>query len=404
MDKVFRLVGVVMIILGAVRAVWAFDRDVTLNFPDFNNENFLDIKSYQFRPELEEQWHETTNGLRMASGSLGLDFLYLATELRFRQPLRENLIIHYRLKGEEFYAIKPLRQRVGVDYQFLNIYSVSLFGVPAYDKRVGEIGFGLEIGTHPWEYILVSRLEQAPYYNEKNFEEDRFVEEPVEDEIEGAYRFLEKGSVRFHLLLDRPLKQYFPEEELTFTHQGEDAQFVVEYKISEESRWGVAYRGFDFRKARLTAPSVKGENQSQTLQFLSADLYWVRPILTDHTLMVGTRYDRFRNLFRDLNDQEESHNYLFDTWQVYGTWVHPWGSWWNLDYGLYVGDTREEKNNLTNEAPDKLDQRVEAKLRISLEIFNLNKAGHLFFTSTWNVDNFLADFWDGGQGAYQTRF
>ena len=405
MDKLLRMVGGLVAIFSAASAVWAFDRDVTLNFPNFNNENFLDIKSYQLRPELAEKWHETTNGFQVVSGSLGLDFLYLATELRIQQPLTENLTARYRLKGEEFYAIKPLRQQVGIDYRFFDIYSFSLFGVPAYDKRVGEIGLGLELGKHPWEYIRVSRLEQAPYYNEKNFEEDRFIEEPVEDKIEGAYQFLEKGRVRFHFLLDRPLEQYFPEEERTFTHQGEDADLVLEYKMAEDTRWGVAYRGFDFRKARLTAPSVRrGENQSQTLQFLSTDIYWIRPILNNHTLTLGTRYDRFRNLFRDLNDQDESYNYLFSTWQVYGTWLHPWGSWWNLDYGLYVGDTLEEKDNLTNDEPDKSDQGVEAKLRISFEIVNLNNDGHLFFTSTWNVDNFFADFWDGGQGAYQTRF
>ncbi len=393
-----------MLILIVSEVGFAFDRDTELNFPNFNPENFLDIKSYQWRPELAENWHETTNGMWIASGSLGLDFLYLSMELRIQQALTEQLTAGYRLKGEEFYAIKSMRQQVEVQYRFFDIYAASLIGFPAYDKRNGEIGGALEMGEDPWQYLRVSHLEQAPYYNEKNFEEDRFIKEPVEDRIEGAYRFLGKWQLRFHSLLDHPLEQYFPKEQLTFESQGEDADFVLEYKMAEDARWGLTYRGFDFMKARLTDPTAKSaENQRQTLQFFSTDLYWIRPILNNHTLTLGTRYDRFRNLFRDLKEQNESFNYRFQTWQIYGTWLHPWGDWWNLDYGLYLGDTLEEKKKLT-EASNKTSQGIEAKLRVSLELYNLDNEGHFFFTTTWNVDDFFANFWDGGHVAYQTRF
>ncbi|MBF0279251.1 MAG: hypothetical protein HQM13_15745 [SAR324 cluster bacterium] len=394
-----------LILVFFFETAWAFDRDIELNFPNFNNENFLDIKSYQLRPELAEIWHETSNGLRIASGSLDLDYLYLATEIRILQTVTEQISASYRLKGEEFYAIKPVRQQVGVKYQFLENYSASLIGFPAYDKRVGEVGAAFEVGEFPWHYLRISHLEQAPYYNEKNFEEDRFLKEPVENGIEGAYRFLEKWQLRFQLTSDQSMEQFFPDEQLIFKYEGEDAGFVLEYKPADDNRWGLNYRGFDYQKSRLADNSlVSGENKSQTLQFLSMDLYWIFPILGSHSLTLGTQFDRFRNLFRDLNDQEESYNYLFQTWQVYGTWLHPGGNWWNYDYGFYLGDTLEEKDNLSQLNPDKKKQSLEAKLRVSLELYNLVNQGHFFFTTTWNVDNFFSDFWDGGHAAYQTRF
>lgn len=405
MHKFFKIIGIVIVIFGSLEQGWAFDRDYKINTPDFQKENFLDLQSYQLRPQLQEKWHETLNGLRVVSGSLGLDFLYLTTEIRMEQAVSQHLVASYRLKNEEFYAVKPLRQQVGLEFRFLENYAIAGIGMLAYDKRVGELGVAFTWGKRPWQYLRVSQLEQGPYYNEKNFEDDRFVKEPVEHDIEGAYKFLGKWSFRFHLSLDHPLEHYFPNKQLTFEHRGEAADWVLEYKPAEKERWGLAYRGFDFEKSRITPFFVDDEErQRQTLQYLSMDFYWLRPIWHKHTLTLGTRYDRFRNLLRNLSNQDESFDYQFDTWQVYGTWLHPWGSWWNLDYGLYVGKSKEDEDFLTDVKTDSSGDSIEAKLRIGLELYNLDNEGHLFFTTTWNVDNFFADFWDGGHGAYQTRF
>ncbi len=386
---------------------WGFDGDREINLPDFKKENFLDIKSYQFRPELDDEWTETKNGWRITSGSIDLDFLYLFTELRMSQPVTDRMEVSYRLRKEEFYAVKPLRQWIEVQFQVHDPYYFSLFGFPAYDKRNGSLGAAVTIGQRPWNYLRLSRLEQGVYYNDKNFEEDRFEIEPVEDEIEGAYRFGEKWRVRFYLLLDRALEQFFPDEQLTFKAKGEDASFSVDHQLSEKQRISFRYRGFDFRKSRrspIADPEELRNNRRQNLQFVSIDIFWMRPLLSKFTMTAGTRLDVFRNRFRETDNPRDSNDYQFQTWQIYAIVVQPWNEILNMDYGLYVGDARETRDYITGERDDADEQNVEAKLRISWEFYNLRNHGHLFFTTTWNADDLLNDFWDGGQMSYQTRF
>ena len=63
---------------------------------------------------------------------------------------------------------------------------------------------------------------------------------------------------------------------------------------------------------------------------------------------------------------------------------------------------REVRNN---ELRDINKERPEGKLRISWEVRNdYVGGGALMFTSTWNLDNFTNDFWDGGNVTYQRTF
>ena len=399
-----KIIGGVLVILAIGGQGWAFDGDYEINLPDFQSENFLDIKSYQLSPQLEAKWHETANGLRIVGGSIGVDFLYLTTEIRVKQSLNRHVAVKYHLKREEFYAIKPLRQQVALELRFLENYAIAAIGFPAYDKRVAEQGVAFTWGRAPWHYLRFFHLQQAPYYNEKNFAEDYFLKEPVENGVEGAYR-IENWSARFRWVRDAPLAHYFPQQQLMFRYQGEEADFVLEYHPARPKRWGLAARGFDVEKSRRTPTGVENEeHQQQNLQYLATDFYWVGPILPKHTLTLGTRYDRLRNLLRQLRDSNRSFDYQFDTWQIYGTWLQPAGSGWNLDYGLYLGHSYEGKNYLTATQKDSLEEGFEAKARVSLELYNVKNEGHLFFTTTWNADDFFNNFWDGGNIAYQTQF
>ena len=62
--------------------VLAFDDATEINHTYLNQENFLDIKSYQFNKLREEEWYESSKGWRLTGGSLGLDLLYSKLEVR----------------------------------------------------------------------------------------------------------------------------------------------------------------------------------------------------------------------------------------------------------------------------------------------------------------------------------
>ena len=71
----------------------AFDNSFHINHIYLNQENFLDIKSYQFTKLDDEIWYEKGNGWRLSGGSLGLDLLYTNLEARIKSPLSKEVSI-----------------------------------------------------------------------------------------------------------------------------------------------------------------------------------------------------------------------------------------------------------------------------------------------------------------------
>jgi hypothetical protein len=43
-------------------------------------------------------------------------------------------------------------------------------------------------------------------------------------------------------------------------------------------------------------------------------------------------------------------------------------------------------------------------MRVSWEFQNLSRESALMLTTSWNIDDFLNDFWDGGNISYQQTF
>ncbi|MBF0287592.1 MAG: hypothetical protein HQM14_07215 [SAR324 cluster bacterium] len=382
----------------------AFDGQRDIADPDFAKDNFVDIKSYQPTQIRKQAWDSAQNGFRFVEGTLTQEIAYLATEVRFNYPITERLVVGYHAKGEAFYQSKPIRQLLDIQIKLWRAVSISLLGFQSYDKRSGDLGVGLTIGNVS-SYLKLSHLEQDLYYNEKNLEDDSFQTAPVEDQLEGVYQFTEQLKGRFRLMLDRAFEQFYPDSNLTFTHQGQDGEFTLDYGKVEQQLAGMAYRGFDFEKARLTPnDGVSIENRKQSVQFHSTNFYWMRPVLEKYQITLGLQHDRFRNLLRDFSDSRDSFDYTFETWQLYAELLHPWNPNLNWEYGVYLGDASEVKNYLAFTKNDKDGRSLESKLRVSWEWHSVDQKAWLLLTSTWNIDNFADNVWDGGAFSTQVRF
>ena len=97
--------------------VQAFDDASEIHHSYLNQENFLDIKSYQFHKLKEEEWFESPGGWRLTGGSIGLDLLYSHLEVRLPQALSDETTVFFSAWQEEFYEIKPFRYLVEVEWR-----------------------------------------------------------------------------------------------------------------------------------------------------------------------------------------------------------------------------------------------------------------------------------------------
>ena len=387
--------------------VIAYDDAAEINHTYLNQENFLDIKSYQFNKLREEEWYESPGGWRLTGGSLGLDLLYSQFEVRLPHSLSEETTVIFLAKQHEFYEIKPFHYQVEVEWRPYDLAAFSLLGMPEYDKRKADQGASITLGERPWNYLRFQKLYQDLYYNEKNFYDTSYYSpHPIENYLEGAFR-LNKWRTRFSHLLDKPFKQVFPKEELTITYKGQDSSAVLDYQYGNQSMVGLSWRSFDIRKRRETTASTETsspDNRDQQLLFSSTDLYWLHPLSEKFHGTLGLREDRFRNIFRQLDLSLDDYDFHLWTVQLYGILRHQTETDRFWEYGLYAGDTDKVTDYLSAEQQDKTRRKTEVKFRVSWEFQDLNRESALMLTTSWNMDDFFNDFWDGGNISYQRIF
>ena len=388
-------------------AVRAYDDASGIYHSYLNQENFLDIKSYQFHKLKEDEWYESQGGWRLSGGSMGLDLLFTDLEVRLPYQLGEEATVYFKARQEEFYEIKPFRYLVEVEWRAVELIGLSFLGMPEYDKRKADQGGSITLGKRPWNYIRFQQLLQDLYYNEKNFYDTSYYSpHPVENYLEGAFRW-NNWRGRFSYVQDKPFKQVFPKQELTFTYKSKDNSATLDYHYGEQGIAGLSWRSFDIQKHRKTkypTETSSTDNREQQLLYSSADLYWLHPLSAELHSTIGLREDRFQNLFRQLDVAYDNYDFHLWTLQLYGILRHQTALDRFWEYGLYAGDTDKVTNYLSTERVDKKRRKPEIKLRVSWEFRYLSNQSAFMITTTWNVDDFFRDFWDGGNISYQQTF
>ena len=387
--------------------VWAYDDAPEIYHSYLNQENFLDIKSYQFHKLKEEEWYESQGGWRLSGGSMGLDLLYTDLEVRLPYQLGEEATVYFKAWQEEFYEIKPFRYLVEVEWRAVKQVGLSFLGMPEYDKRKADQGGSITLGKRPWNYIRFQQLFQDLYYNEKNFYDTSYYSpHPVENHLEGAFSW-NNWRGRFSYVLDKPFKQVFPKQELTFTYKSKDSRATLDYHYGEQRLAGLSCRSFDIQKRReIKNPSESSspDNRQQQLLYTSTDLYWLHPLSAEMHGTIGLREDRFRNLFRQLDLAYDNYDFHLWTLQLYGILRHKTAADRYREYALYAADTDKVTDYHSAEREDKARRKPEVKFRVSWDLQNSANQSALMFTTSWNLDDFFNDFWDGGNISYQKTF
>ena len=388
-------------------SVIAYDDASEISHSYLNQENFLDIKSYQFHKLKEEEWFESHGGWRLTGGSMGMDLLFTDLEIRLPYQLGEEATVYFKASQEEFYEIKPFRYLVEVEWRPIELIGLSFLGMPEYDKRKADQGGSITLGKGPWNYIRFQQLLQDLYYNEKNFYDTSYYSpHPVENNLEGSVSW-KKWRARFKSFQDIPFKQVFPDQELTVSYESKDNSATLDYHFGEQQIAGLSWRSFDIQKRRETINPVESsspDNREQQLLYSSADLYWLQPLNSEFHGTIGVREDKFQNFFRQLDVPYDDYDFHLWTLQLYGIIRHKTSMDRYLEYALYTADTDKVTNYLSSEREDKARRKSEIKMRLSWDFQDSSNQSALMFTTSWNLDNFFKDFWDGGNISYQKTF
>ncbi|MBF0236174.1 MAG: hypothetical protein HQM12_00595 [SAR324 cluster bacterium] len=396
----------VILLVSTCLPVSGFDNDRDLDLPDFNRENFIDIHSYQFSKIREDAWYAAENGWRATGGSLSLDLLYVDTQLKLRRNISENFSIGISASHEVFYSEKPIAPVTGeLEFHLLPWLGFSVMGRPGYEKQDDDLGYAMTLGQNPWNYLKLSRMEEDVYYNEKNIRDASFYKQiPVVRQAEGAWHLSSGFRGRFELIEQQKLIQIFPEENLYFEYEGIEYSGMLDHPLTDATMVGMSFRTFAFQKYRLPLnESDIQEDHDQSVQYVSYDIYAYTVRGTAHHLTSGVRWDRFVNDVHDRLNERMNYDYKLETLQAYGVFRQQITPQKALEYGLFAGDA-EELTEWHVQHFRKDSHGIEAKLRVSLELLSPSAQDVIMFSTTWNLDELLTDFWDGGHLSFQTVF
>ena len=386
-----------------ISPVLAFDNDLEINDINLDQENFLDIKAHHYRKSLEYLWFDNTSGWRINIASLDSDLAFVQTELKLQNELSEYVNIRLEVEQKVFYADKefPLPTAEAEIYPWAGNFGFSLLGTPAYEKREMDLGIALIWGRRPWNYIRFEYLDVDSLYNQKNVSDNTFYsKEPIALKLEGAYQFGGQYKLRFTISRDKPLELIDPDNNGIFRHEASDYFLLFDYQPVPDSVIGITINGFTLDKSS----SQTGQNQQQTTDYISADIYWVKGMGKSYELRLGTQYDHITNDIRDLITTDNDLDYFMKTFQVYTSAYHPFNDHMAWDLGLYVGQVDEQQNFLQDNARDTLNDGVEAKFRMGFEYSSSDGRSSLQFNISLNLDDPVKDPGDGGGISFQSVF
>ncbi len=394
-----------LLLFFCISHVFAFDGDESLNFPDFNRENFLDISAYEYSKQQDDKWYASDNGFRQTGGSLGQDALYTSLHFKFRTRL--NAHSEFRLTSEQlaFYGAKPIRQQVELGGRPNKFWYFSLLGTPTYEKRNSDVGLAMELGSRPGNYIRLVHIRHDLFFNDKNNQDDAYYDgSPTERQLEVVTVFKTKYYIRLFLKRDENFLKVLATDLLgnqgEFKYEGDSVDLVMDYHPAEEKIVGVRVWGFNFDKTLNTS----SENARQKFSYLSVKNYYLLLLSNRLKLTLGWRHDRLDYDTEYLDDSNGNVERYFDTSQLYGVLRHSFNNNLNFEYGLHLGEAnlRESFNGRANSKST--NRGGESKFRFGIELISADKKHQIMFSTNWNLDDLTGSYWDGGRISFQGIF
>ena len=201
------------------------------------------------------------------------------------------------------------------------------------------------------------------------------------------------------------MKLWDPTLALNFSHEETQQQLLIEHQWNPDWTLGWQWKKFRSEKYReaTTSPNP-ADHRNQEVRWSSQILQADGPLARDWYLNAGLRYDMFQHHLVQLNTTNKGEENIIFSYQWFGSMRQLLGNETAWETGIYLGEVDRSLFNL-EDSSKKADRGLEGKLRISWEVRNdYAGGGALVFTSTWNLDNFANDFWDGGNVTYQKTF
>ncbi|MCK5335921.1 MAG: hypothetical protein KAQ67_07155 [Gammaproteobacteria bacterium] len=378
----------------------AFDNDFSINRPNFNTENFLDISYVQFSDQLDEQWYQTENGWRIASHSLTKNLLYTNTEVKLFNELSDSVNIRLNYQQEVYYIEKDIPSpQLEVEIRPYSDYEISfsIIGTAEYQKKNSELGAAITFGKLTSNFLRLSDITVDNYFNEKNDSLALYLKDPHIRTIETAYQWSPSLNARFKFSDFSPMEFLYNDQVTLFEHQGYQYDGFIKYKLNKGNIFKLSIKGFE------TDKSITGTtNQSQQLKYNSIDLKWMTHQQQPYQLTFGFRDDHFTNEIINTTNSNIELDYLFTTRQIYSAIHHPYTTLKAWELGLYLGLTKEP-NDFENPGAD-FSRVYESKLTTSWIFHSKNKKSSIFLHLSWDLDGTIKDPGDGGGITYQSTF
>jgi hypothetical protein len=374
---------------------------------ELDDENFLDWKAYQLPQRWRYASYAAPNLFQGSVGSISLDRFYLSHQIRLEADLGEYASFLYNQEEEAFYRSEPIYQEIELRAGS-QVYG-SLLGWVEGDKRYDNIGFAVAYGKRTdWNYVRLSRVNQYPLFNEKNSQGNHdplhYDETPVLLRLEARQFWNDRLFVQVDLKREEPAKFEDRGNGVDSGYEGREGDLTVDWWGPDRS-WLAGITGSLDEEKRGQSPAAGNAavvGMSQTLLLRWWDLYYGLHVGDGDFLTLGYLDAVFSNRIRSADGDSRFRTQL-TTQSLYATWETSPGSFVHWLFGLYAGNADSEtRKGIAAPRPGNEDH---TQLKGSAGLVLEDAAKYRFlFNSTWDLDIIEQRAWDGGNVQVQLFF
>lgn len=250
---------------------------------------FINRTSYELPFIFSDRFGSATNAFVAAAGSLSGSELYLYQNLKVQQQIGSAYYLRANYLRDTDFDGHYQRFSIGLARQFGERWLVEILGEPTPNKEAADMGGALSFHGNRADMRLTV-IRPLFVYEDKNPDEATIETEPVNVQLETAYRIGQSLELFVRADLDFASEILNPQQSFAFRFEKYQAGGGFRWHFCERSHFGATLDAEHSKQERLGLAPEDPKAFAVERDYLSVQVEWFRRLPKEAHLRIGGRY------------------------------------------------------------------------------------------------------------------